>query len=221
MFTLIRVRVQDICLRCLGPSSSLHVAISSDTDVRVRPRLCNAHAQSRLFTRSLLQITKMAIYGLGWPQIQASDVVYSERPEGLDSDRWIPLRGGARFRIRERDSHNTLSAVFTYLNLAQRGFSHQSHTRWLDEQKQCHNNPICASTDDVLSIGSTEKRCLQIGRVCDIMKIPQSRMATATSRPAVWDIRDTVNLPRGSDQSAMLNSNWVWDYKLSYFISMI
>ena len=31
------------------PSSSLHVAISLDLDFRVRPQLCNAHAQSRLF----------------------------------------------------------------------------------------------------------------------------------------------------------------------------
>ena len=34
------------------PSSSLHVVISLDPDFRVRPQLCNAHAQSRLFTWS-------------------------------------------------------------------------------------------------------------------------------------------------------------------------
>ena len=61
----------------------------------------------------------------------------------------------------------------------------------IDEQKIRHNNPICASTDDDLSIGSTEKQCLQTGRVCDVVEIPQSRMATATSRPPVRDIRDT------------------------------
>ena len=55
VFTLIRVRVRDFCLGRPCPSSSLHVAISSDTDVRVRPRLCNAHAQSRRFTWLLLQ----------------------------------------------------------------------------------------------------------------------------------------------------------------------
>ena len=61
VFTLIRVRVPDFCLGCPCPSSSLHVAISSDADVRVRLRLCNAHTQSRLFTRPLLQATKMAM----------------------------------------------------------------------------------------------------------------------------------------------------------------
>ena len=69
---------------------------------------------------------------------------------------------------------------------------------------------ICASTDDVLSIGSAEKQCLQTGRVCDV-EIQQSRMATATSRPPVRDIRDTVNPPRSFDQSAMLTSYRVWD----------
>ena len=39
------------CPRLL--SLTLHVAISSDADVRVRPRLCNAHAQSHPFTWSL------------------------------------------------------------------------------------------------------------------------------------------------------------------------
>ena len=34
LFTLIRVRVRDFCLERLCPSSSLHVAISSDADVR-------------------------------------------------------------------------------------------------------------------------------------------------------------------------------------------
>ena len=72
-------------------------------------------------------------------------------------------------------------------------------------------NPICASTDDVLSIGSTEKQCLQTGRVCDVVGIPQSRIATATSRPPARNIRDTVNPPRDFDQSAMLTSYRVWD----------
>ena len=50
-----------------------------------------------------------------------------------------------------------------------------------------------------------------MGRVCDVVEIPQSRMATATSQPPAWDIRDTVNPPRGFDQSAMRTSNRVWD----------
>ena len=71
---------------------------------------------------------------------------------------------------------------------------------------------MCTSTDDVLSIGSAEKQCLQTGRVCDVVEIPQSRMATVTSWPPARDIRDTVNPPRGFDQSAMLTSYRVWDY---------
>ena len=52
-----------------------------------------------------------------------------------------------------------------------------------------------------------------MGRVCDVMEILQSRLATATSRPPARDIRDTVNPPRGFDQSAMLTSYRVWDYQ--------
>ena len=74
VFTLIRVRVRDFCLGRPCPSSSLHVAISSDMDVRVRPRLCNAHAQSCRFMWSLLQATKN-LHCLGWTRIRASDVV--------------------------------------------------------------------------------------------------------------------------------------------------
>ena len=55
-----------------------------------------------------------------------------------------------------------------------------------------------------------------MGRVCDVMEILQSRLATATSRPPVRDIRDTVNPPRGFDQSAMLTSYRVWDYKKNH-----
>ena len=65
VFTLILVRVRDLCLGRPCPSSSLHVAISSDADVRVRPRL---------FTWSLLQATKNG-HCLRWPRIRASDVV--------------------------------------------------------------------------------------------------------------------------------------------------
>ena len=46
------------------------------------------------------------------------------------------------------------------------------------------------------------------------MEILQSRLATATSLPPARDIRDTVNPPRGFDQSAMLPSYRVWDYKV-------
>ena len=51
-----------------------------------------------------------------------------------------------------------------------------------------------------------------MGRVCDVMEILQSRLATTTSRPPARDIRDTVNPPRGFDQSAMFTSYRVWDY---------
>ena len=68
---------------------------------------------------------------------------------------------------------------------------------------------------DVLSTTSAEKRCLQTGRVCDVVEIPQSRMATATSRPPARDIRDTVNPTRDFDQSAMLTSYRAWDYVLN------
>ena len=54
-----------------------------------------------------------------------------------------------------------------------------------------------------------------MGRVCDFVEIPQSRLATATSRPPAQDIQDTVNPPRGFDQSAMLTSYRVWDYTLA------
>ena len=70
---------------------------------------------------------------------------------------------------------------------------------------------ICVSTNYVLSIGSAEKQCLQTGRVCDVVVIPQSRMATATSRPLARDIRDTVNQSSGFGQSAMLTSYRMWD----------
>ena len=48
-----------------------HVAISSDSDVRVRPRLCNAHAHSACYPALKVKNGRE----LGWPQIQASDVV--------------------------------------------------------------------------------------------------------------------------------------------------
>ena len=51
-----------------------------------------------------------------------------------------------------------------------------------------------------------------MGRVCDVMEILQSRLATAMSQPPARDIRDTVNPPRDFDQSAMLTSYRVWDY---------
>ena len=51
------------------------------------------------------------------------------------------------------------------------------------------------------------------GRIRDFVEIPQSCMAIATSQPLVRDIQDPVNPPRGFDQSEMLTSNWVWDYK--------
>ena len=71
VFTLIWVLVQDFCLGHLCPSSLLRVAISLDTDVRVRPRLCNAQVESHWFTWSLLQATKNC-HCLGWPSLRCS-----------------------------------------------------------------------------------------------------------------------------------------------------
>ena len=51
------------------------------------------------------------------------------------------------------------------------------------------------------------------------MEIPQSRMATASSQTSARDIRDTVNPPRGFDQSAMLTSYRVW-HQLSSSVSL-
>ena len=58
VFTLIWVHVRDFCLGRPCPNSSLHVAIFLDTDVRVRPRLWNAHAQSHLFRWSLSNLVQ-------------------------------------------------------------------------------------------------------------------------------------------------------------------
>ena len=74
VFTLIRVLVRDFCLGRPCPSLSLHVAISSDADVWVRPRLWNGHAQSHLFTWSLPNLVQNG-RGLRWPRIRASDIV--------------------------------------------------------------------------------------------------------------------------------------------------
>ena len=46
-------------------------------------------------------------------------------------------------------------------------------------------------------------------------------MATATSRPPAQDIRDTVNPPRGFDQSAMLTSYRVWDYVIETLSALL
>ena len=70
----------------------------------------------------------------------------------------------------------------------------------------CANTQMCASTVDVLSIKGATKQRLQTGHVCDVVKIPQLRMATAASRQPARDIRDTVNPQRGFDESAMLTS---------------
>ena len=44
-------------------------------------------------------------------------------------------------------------------------------------------------------------------------------MATATSRPPARDTRDTVNPPRGFDQSAMLTSCREWDYIVNFILA--
>ena len=51
-----------------------------------------------------------------------------------------------------------------------------------------------------------------MGRVSDVVKIPQSCMATAASRPPYPYIRDIVNSPSGFDQSAMLASYRLFDW---------
>ena len=76
-----------------------------------------------------------------------------------------------------------------------------------------NNYPImtCASID-VLSIGMADKRYLQTWLVCDIVEIPQSRMATTASRPPVRYIRDTAKPRMDFDQSVVLTSYRVLDY---------
>ena len=139
---------------------------------------------------------------------------YSERPRGAGfrsvnpAERWRenPARALARAGFSQHlecGIHRSESSPEGSFALIPRPVA-----RWA---KLRHNNPFYASTDDVLSIGSAQKRCLQMGRVCDVMEILQSRLATATSRPPARDIRDTVNPPRGFDQSAMLTSYRVWD----------
>ena len=59
--------------------------------------------------------------------------------------------------VREQNFHNNSSGEFTNLNpTTPRGLSHKPHTRLLDEQIFPYNKPICASTDEVLSIGRAE-----------------------------------------------------------------
>ena len=142
--------------------------------------------------------------------------LYSERPivAGFRSvnptERWRenPVRALAQAGF----SHHLECGIHRPESSPQGSFALIPHPRYLDEQKLCHDSPICASTDNVLSIGSAEKRCLQMGCVCGVMEILQSRMATATSQLPVRDIQDTVNPPRGFDQSEMLTSSRVWDY---------
>ena len=54
-------QVRDFCLGRPCSSLSLHVAIASDTDVRVHPRLCNTHAQSRRSRGRYCRLPKMVI----------------------------------------------------------------------------------------------------------------------------------------------------------------
>ena len=140
---------------------------------------------------------------------------YSERPRGA---------GFRSVNPAERWRENPERA------LARAGFSQQLECRIHRSESSPEGSfaliphpvvlPICASTDDVLSTMRAEKRCLQTGRVCDDVEIPQSRMATATSRLPARDIRDTVNPPRGFDQSAMLTSYRMWDYIVDSTVSL-
>ena len=101
---------------------------------------------------------------------------YSERPRGAGfrsvnpDERWRenPARALARagfLQHLECGIHRSESSPEGSFDLIPHPVA-----RWA---KLRHNYPICASTDDVLSIGSAEKQCLQTGRVCDVMEIPQ------------------------------------------------
>ena len=131
---------------------------------------------------------------------------YSERPRGPGfrsvnpAERWREIL--ATPRVRDSPIWIQPQGVFRF---------NPTPGCWISKKLR-HNYPICVSTDDVLSIGSAEKQCLQTGCVCDVVEIPQWRMATATSQPPARDIRDTMNPLRGFDQSAMLTSYRVWDY---------
>ena len=151
------------------------------------------------------------------PAVRSCDPAsYSERPLGAGfrsvnpAERWC--ENPARALARAGFLQHLECGIYRSESSPEGSFALIPHpvARWA--KKLCRNNPICASTDNVLSTTSAEKRCLQTGRFCDVVEIPQSCMATATSRPPAWDIRDTVNPPRGFDQSAMLTSYRVWDY---------
>ena len=71
----------------------------------------------------------MSPYDVTGHQLLASGVPYhiAKDHEGLDSDQWIPLRGGERIPRGlwlEWDFRKTSSARFTYLNPAPRSRSH-------------------------------------------------------------------------------------------------
>ena len=155
-------------------------------------------------------------FGLGIfaPHLEPRGELYSERPRGAGfrsvnpAERWREIR--ARALARAGFSQHLECGIHRSESSPEGSFALIPHpVAWWAKLR--HNNPICASTDDVLSIGSAEKQCLQMGRVCDAVEIPHSRIATSTSRPPARDIRDTVNPPRGFDQSAMLTSYLLWD----------
>ena len=114
-------------------------------------------------------------------------LVLAKDPKGMDSDQWIPPRG------------------FYWEALAQAGFS---------QHLKCgiHWSESSPSRSFAL-IPLPVTRWAKTGRVCDV-DFPQSRMVATTSWPLVGDIRDTVNPPRGFDQSAILISYRVWDCQI-------
>ena len=64
-----------------------------------------------------------------------------------------------------------------------------------------------------------EKRCLQTWPVCDVVDIPQWRMATATSWPPARDSRDTVNPPRAlTNQQCSLTNGGGGGIRCSIYI---
>ena len=77
-------------------------------------------------------------------------------PEGLDSDRWIPMRGGARIQRGLGGpgfSQHLECGIHRSESSPEGSFALIPHpvARWA---KIRHNNRICAFTDDVLTIGA-------------------------------------------------------------------
>ena len=134
-FTLIRVPVRDFCLGRPCPSSSLHVAIASETDVRVRWRLCNTHAQSHRFTWSLLRATKN---GLGpWLGHGYSDSVSVNAPliallDQMSAVTPVIILSPTYYWQISLFSHGQVSCVSCYLSVIVHHYSDE--LRWSQDE---------------------------------------------------------------------------------------